>query len=496
MMRQNSNSGKQADVCLILEGTYPYVSGGVASWTHELITRQEHLTFHIVAILPKDAKQKMVYTLPKNVLSVTNVHLQNLPENGSSSAKFAEVIRRKLRKPLTAITHHGGLKDFKEFVDLVSPYAKHLGAEALTDCEDTFNLITDMYEESFNESSFLDYFWSWRALMGGLYALLLAPLPNAKIYHTLSTGYAGVMAARAKLETGKPVILTEHGIYTNERRIEIASADWLEETASKILTIDKLRRNLRDFWINSFASYSRICYEACDRIVTLYEGNQRTQILDGASPEKLMLISNGVDVDRFNAIVRKTKKYPVIALIGRVVPIKDIKNFIRACAVVRAQLPDLKAYVIGPTDEDQDYYLECVVMVEHLGLQDTIEFTGKVVVDDYLGSIDVMVLTSISEAQPLAILEAGACGIPTVATDVGACRELLLGTLAEQPSLGAGGVISPLSNPAAIAEGILTLLTQGDVYRSCSDAIRARVNAYYHKNSQHAAYRALYQSYL
>ena len=40
------------DVCIILEGTYPYVSGGVAQWTHDLIQQQQHLTFHLVCILP------------------------------------------------------------------------------------------------------------------------------------------------------------------------------------------------------------------------------------------------------------------------------------------------------------------------------------------------------------------------------------------------------------------------------------------------------------
>ncbi len=43
-----------ADVCLILEGTYPFVSGGVSSWTHDLIQKQSHLTFHVLALLPRD----------------------------------------------------------------------------------------------------------------------------------------------------------------------------------------------------------------------------------------------------------------------------------------------------------------------------------------------------------------------------------------------------------------------------------------------------------
>lgn len=488
--------GRMADVCLILEGTYPYVSGGVASWTHELITRQDHLTFHVVSLLPKNATPEMVYTLPANVVGHTTLRLQELGAGPIHHQRYRDIIRKQLRKPLSAITSQGGLADYKELIDLLKPHATQVGQNVLLDSEEAFNLIVDMYEESYNESSFLDYFWSWRALMGGLYSLLLPRLPDARIYHTLSTGYAGMLAARAKLETGRPVILTEHGIYTNERRIELASADWLEETSSKILSIDKLRSNLRDFWINSFGTYSRICYQACDRVVTLFEGNQRTQMIDGANPATMQVIANGVDVDRFRAVARTPKSYPCIALIGRVVPIKDVKNFIRAVAMIRAQLPDLKAYVIGPTDEDQDYFLECAAMVEHLGLGETLEFTGKVVVDEYLGKIDVVVLTSISEAQPLVILEAGACGIPSVATDVGACRELILGASNEAPRLGAGGVVAGLSNPAAIASGVLALLTKPEFYRQCSDAMRARVEKYYHKNDQHAAYKALYCGYL
>ena len=54
-------------------------------------------------------------------------------------------------------------------------------------------------------------------------------------------------------------------------------------------------------------------------------------------------------------------------------------------------------------------------------------FTGRVNLLEYLGKIDVVVLTSLSEAQPLVILEAGAAGVPVVATDVGACGEMILG---------------------------------------------------------------------
>ena len=56
-----------ADVCLILEGTYPYIAGGVSTWTHDLIRGSKDISFHIVSLLPKDEPPPMRYELPANV---------------------------------------------------------------------------------------------------------------------------------------------------------------------------------------------------------------------------------------------------------------------------------------------------------------------------------------------------------------------------------------------------------------------------------------------
>jgi glycosyltransferase involved in cell wall biosynthesis len=354
----------------------------------------------------------------------------------------------------------------------------------------------DLYEAGFQDHSFLDYFWSYRAIAGGLYSVLLAPLPQADIYHAMSTGYAGLMGARAKVETGKPVFVTEHGIYTNERRIEVTSADWLEATSSKALTIDKPRRDLRDMWIDSINNFSHVCYQACDSIITLFKGNQKPQLEDGADPAKMQVIPNGVDVGRFGSLAHRRQATPTIGFIGRVVPIKDVKTFIRACGLLRQSAPELKAYIIGPTDENMEYYQECVNLVQLLGLDHNVVFTGQAKVDDYLPHIDLLVLTSISEAQPLVMLEAGAAGIPVVATDVGACREIVEGIEEEAPQLGAGGIITPLASPASTAEAIYTLLSDNDLYDAASKAIKARVATYYNETIQQQAYRNLYAQYL
>jgi len=69
---------KESDICLVLEGTYPYVSGGVSTWAHDLILNQPDKTFHIVAIMAPGADPKLAYELPENVSGVTKIYLQKL----------------------------------------------------------------------------------------------------------------------------------------------------------------------------------------------------------------------------------------------------------------------------------------------------------------------------------------------------------------------------------------------------------------------------------
>jgi glycosyltransferase involved in cell wall biosynthesis len=328
---------------------------------------------------------------------------------------------------------------------------------------------------------------------------MICELPKAEIYHPVATGYAGLLAARAKIEHGSSVLLTEHGIYTNERRIEIAMANWLYEIPREGLKVDSARLDLKQLWVDLFTSYSRTCYQACEKIITLYEGNQVLQLEEGADPEKLEIIPNGIDFDRYSAVERDSNNLdgvPTVALIGRVVPIKDVKTFIRACGMLRDRVPELRVLVMGPTEEDPDYFRECQEIVTLMGLDDCLEFTGKVRLEEYLGQIDVMALTSISEAQPLVILEAGAAGIPSVATDVGACREMIYGRSSEKPALGPAGSVTSLSNPQETAEALHKLLADRDYYASCCNAIRSRVERYYNKVDLDQTYHELYQELL
>ena len=182
-------------------------------------------------------------------------------------------------------------------------------------------------------------------------------------------------------------------------------------------------------------------------------------------------------------------------VLGVAVPIKDVRMFIHACGSLRRKHPDLEALVIGPDDEDPAYAAECRRLVAEEGLEACLRFTGRADVAHYLARIDICVLTSLSEAQPLVLLEAGAAGIPSVATDVGSCREIIEGSDGD-PVSGAGGMVVPVGDSAATASAMAALLSDASLRERMGEVMRRRVSQFYNKERIDRTYRALYDFHL
>ena len=436
----------------------------------------------------------MKYVLPRNVASHTNLYLHQREKKNRRLWRPQTI--KYLVKLLLEITQRGDRARFAELIDYVNYSAKPIELSGLLNSPLTWEIIKEMYNRTMPYASFLHYFWAWRSLFGGLFAALKFELPRARVYHAVSTGYAGILAARAKIETGRPTLITEHGIYTNERRIEILMAEWIADMLDKGLSISAPRYDLRDMWINTFEQYARICYGCCDKILTLYEENQKQQLTLDADSLRMEVIPNGIDLQRFENIQRSEENDPpTVALIGRVVPIKDIKTFINAINILQKKFSNLQALIIGPTNEDSTYYSECQDLVHDLQLENCIRFTGMVKIEEYLPHIHVNVLTSVSEAQPLAVLEAGLVGIPSVTTDVGSCKEILEGRNDETPKLGPGGIITDLVSAADTARGIETLLSDPVKRNQYGDSLQTRVRRYYNSKDVRHAYAKLYKKY-
>lgn len=488
------------DICLILEGTYPFVTGGVSSWIHRLVSRMPEVTFTILHLSP-DANaypEGPRYELPDNVVGVKEVYIH--PE--SSVDRLHEVRGARWKQVIAEFAammedlRNGSSGAFETFFDAVNSQEDLSELQlALLSSPEGWEVMIKTYEAEAGKEGLLRFVWSWRFALLPLINVLSSEVPEAGAYHTVCTGYAGILAAGAKLRWNRPMLLTEHGIYTKERRIDIQRADWIPEAAGGPKMSEREAPYFRRFWIRQFEMMARVCYDNCDEIYTLYEGNKALEVKDGADPARIEVIPNGINLARFQVPDEEpdpNRPYTV-GFIGRVCPIKDVRTLIRASRLLADAVPNVKVRVMGPWNEDPEYAQGCRDMATALHLDDVISFDGPVNVVQELPTIDVAVLSSISEAQPLVLLEAGAMGIPTVATDVGSCSELLFGRIPEDKALGEGGLIVPIATPGALAKALITLAEDPERRRAMGRTMRQRVEKFYDEDDMVASYEAIYR---
>ena len=329
--------------------------------------------------------------------------------------------------------------------------------------QDFLKLLAEICAEDYPYVGFTDYFWTIRSMFLPLLYLLGGALPEADLYHSVSAGYAGVLGAMAATRYKKPFVLTEHGIYTREREEEILRTDWVPP-------------HFKDLWINMFYMFTRCAYGAADCVTSLFHRASLIQQEIGCPTDKCRVVSNGIHAERF-AVVRPKEEdgWIDIGAVVRIVPIKDIKTMLYAFSLVCAERDHVRLHILGPKDEDEDYCEECLQLVRDLELEHVV-FTGRVDVKAYLEKIDFTLLTSISEGQPLAVLEAMASARPVVATDVGNCRELLEGV---NDPFGKAGICVPVMHQSALADAMLALCENAELRQQMGLSGQKRAAALY-----------------
>lgn len=464
-------------IAMFVEGCYPYVVGGVSSWVQMLLEACKEFDFSIHSLLPdREQSGQFKYTLPSNVLEVREAYLNDddVVRPFRRKSKMNNKDRNCFRRLL-----------FGESIDWLGIFKffdrEDISVNDILMGEDFFEIVQDLYIEKYPQCVFTDFLWSVRSLYLPLFTILKVPVVKADCYHAISTGYAGILACKGHYLYNKPVILTEHGIYTREREEEIIKVDWTQGI-------------FKDLWINYFYMLSNCIYGCASQVISLFQASRKIQWELGCPPEKTRVISNGVYVEQFEQIPQKDSDdtYINVGAVLRVVPIKDVKTMINAFALAQAKVPNLKLYVMGPTDENPEYYEECLEFIKNFNVENIV-FTGRVNVKEYLGKMDMTILTSISEGQPLSILEAMAASRPCIATDVGGCRELLYG--GDNDRLGKSGIIVPVMSIDKIADAIVTLASDEDLRKEMGYTGRLRVKAFYQNEQVTKTYRELYQQY-
>lgn len=529
VFKQKFPKSKKVDIMLYSEGTFPYVRGGVSSWIEQLIKGSPQYTFGICFIGAKrvmDGKPLEVnYELPKNLIHVEEHYLfedseRSLPfprEGSKEGFEAIEELYQSFKKTSEKISKRNDIPDMLQNIDF---YMKDVTFSDFLYSERSWDFINQKYLENCPDISFIDYFWTVRGIHQPIWILakIVKHLPEVTIHHSPSTGYAGFLGTLASYTTNKPFFLTEHGIYTRERKIDMLAADWIENNKSSLLQQPQMYNYIKKMWVTFFEKIGLFCYHRSNNIFSLYKGAQMLQIKFGADEEKTSVIPNGVDVDRLNATIqyRQDPPKPIITLIGRVVPIKDIKTFIRAIKITKSYIPDVEGWIVGAVDEDSEYVLECQQMAISLELKekeqlfvnnksdmrqdeiiaskDTIKFFGHSDITTILPQSALQTLSSISEGMPLVILEGFAAGVPCVATDVGSCKDLILGSIDEEDvAIGEAGAITGIANPDALAKEYVRFLdfSSGE-WQKAQKAALNRVEKYYRQEMFLAQYKEVY----
>ena len=492
-----------ADIALLLEGTFPYVSGGVSSWVNQMIRAYPDYRFAIVFLgSRRDDYTTFKYELPANVVHFEEHFLYDditsterpPPRQGNEEAfRLASQLHEKF---VPGCPRHEALDAFKEVAHAMLPGGK-LNLDDFLHSERSWEIVCDRYRRFCTDPSFVDYFWTVRIMHTPLWMLanVAQNLIPVRALHAVSTGYAGFLGALLHQTRGTPLILSEHGIYTKERKIDLFKSEWIRDNRNVFQRDPTELSYFRQMWIRLFEWLGRFCYDSADPIIALYEANRLRQVADGALPERTFNIPNGISLARFSPLrdLRPATPPPVLCLIGRVVPIKDIKTFIRAMRRVVNYLPEAEGWIAGPEDEDKSYAEECHNLVRSLGLQEHVRFLGFQKVDDLMPKIGLTILSSISEALPLVILEGYAAGVPTISTDVGSCRQLIEGLTPDDQALGHSGAVVNIADPQALADAALALLGNHEAWHAASQAGIARVERYYTDEMMFGHYRKVYE---
>lgn len=495
----------EPDIIIPSEGTYPYVRGGVSSWIAQLIEGMPQYTFGIAFIGSRtiDYSPKPLFEFPKNLVYVVEVFMFDVEEQPKIEKLDGDPKAfESLEKLYQWFKNAKNNTNFPSTVKSLDFYLNTIDESMFLYSYEAWKFIMKKNQQNCSQVPFTQYFWTVRNIHLPVWkmAKLAKFIGNkGKIIHAPSTGYAGFLAALISHDQNKPFILTEHGIYTKERKIDLMSNITHLYNKFNLFSESGEENYIQNMWVNFFEGLGKMSYAQANPILSLFGVAKETQIAYGAKPERCSVIPNGVNVHTLGATLKdRPEGVPqVITLIGRVVSIKDIKTFIRAMRITVNELPDVEAWIVGPQDEEKAYAQECNELITILDLKEKIKFLGFQKITDILPKSGLLTLTSISEGMPLVILEGFAAGVPCVSTDVGSCKELIYGgENPEDKALGKAGAICQIANVTQLAEAYIEYLSDEKKWFKAQQVAIQRVNRFYTQELFLDNYKKVYEEVL
>ncbi|WP_235435816.1 glycosyltransferase [Mycobacterium sp. EPa45] len=269
-------------------------------------------------------------------------------------------------------------------------------------------------------------------------------------------GYSAILVPLAARLVGKPVVATLH----LSPQPHSSRGEWLKERMS--VRIPARLGRLVLVSQHAFDQYAR---------------------RHGPARSTWRAIPNGVNITRYSARggPRSTDR-PVWAMVAALRPDKNHVDLIRAWGGVVEVYPGATLLIIGDGPSRGDIERA----VADAGLEDSIQLLGRREdVPDILRTVDGVVSSSVDEALPTALIEAGACGLPVVASDAGGTREIVVD--------GVTGRLVPLRDVPALTAALVEVIGNPDLAARFGAAGRAQAEEKYSMRTWIARLEALYR---
>ncbi|MCW4047134.1 MAG: glycosyltransferase family 4 protein [Candidatus Bathyarchaeota archaeon] len=264
------------------------------------------------------------------------------------------------------------------------------------------------------------------------YKTFLTSVQSSDIIHAHGHPYlSSLIAAKLAKRYKKPFVLTQHNTF-----IQYQGA-WN--------TVERL---------NDIAVGAQVL-KAADKIIVVSNATRNYVLSLGADAEKTEVLHNGVDLDRFKPqpatqkTMRRKLEIPsdaaVALTVRRLVYKNGIDTLVESAGIAIKKNPHLVYLVVGGGPD----FAEVKAKARQLGIEKNFKLAGFISdreLPSYYNAADFFVLPSKSgEGLPLVALEAMACGLPVIATNVGGIKEIMVG--------GFGEIVPP-NNPESLAETI------------------------------------------
>ena len=197
--------------------------------------------------------------------------------------------------------------------------------------------------------------------------------------------------------------------------------------------------------------------QRASQVIAVSQSLRRVALSLGIAGDKVRVVGNGVDLRRFSPLDRAEARRalalpadaPVLVGVGGLVERKGFHRVIELLPALRERHPGLVYLVVGGPGPEGDMGAELQRQVAALGLSEAVRFLGPLPADrvrEPLSAADVFVLATRNEGWANVFLEAMACGLPVVTTDVGGNREVV-----SRPELG---MIVPFGDAPALCEAL------------------------------------------